>query len=412
MGQCKELMIERENAYNKGYITPQRSCKTVCKKHFENSYLARYIQDNGHLGTCSYCGNHVKVMDLADFMDYVGNRLVSYLGPMDNEGLYLASSFMDDDEKIPGFVKRGPYIAPADAEYYEDVWELMGDYELETSNKELYEDIANCFNVDNWIRRDPTALLMKDELLFSWQHFSHLVKNKLRYTFFRHDEYYQDINGNPYKDIDIIAEVANMVRLLERIIPTGTKIHRGRPEDDKAPFTNFSDLTSPPVCAAKCNRMSPYGISMFYGSFDSNTPTNEIYNYLSDKSKHIYIGAFKTKRDLKVIDLCNIPSPNFWMDDKDDWQKYAFLHSFHEEISKPIGSNDEELEYIPSQVFSEYLRFIQKSKDGSLYDGIIYRSSLTGQKNVVLFYDNKASENILELTSVSCHLKKVEDMQE
>lgn len=398
MGQCKERQIEIEQAYSKGYIYPKHNHKAVCAKHFSNQYLAKYINKNGYAGICSYCGHHTTVLNMTDFMDYVGNRLVDYLGPMDNEDLYLANSFMDkDEEEIPGFVKRGPYIVPFDTEYYEDVYDLVNDYGLVTTDDSLNEDIASCFNVDYWIRRDPTALLMKDELLFSWQNFASLVKNKLRYTFFRHDEYYQDANNSPYKETDILAEVATMVKLLEENIPAGEKLYRGRPEDDKAPFSKFSELTSTPVCAAKSNRMSPHGISMFYGSFESNTPVKEIFNYLKDKSTHIYLGEFMTKRDLKVINLCNIPSPNFWMEDKDDWQRYAFLHSFHEEISKPIGSNDEELEYIPSQVFSEYLRFIQKSKDGSPYDGIVYRSSLTEKKNVVLFYDNKSSEKILEL---------------
>lgn len=107
-------------------------------------YLARYVRENGYAGICSYCGVHTMVIDLTDFIDYVGNRLVDYLGPMDNEGLFLDSSFMDDDG-IPGFIKRGPYITPADAEYYENIYQYMEDYKLITYNNKLNEDIANCF---------------------------------------------------------------------------------------------------------------------------------------------------------------------------------------------------------------------------------------------------------------------------
>lgn len=146
--------------------------------------------------------------------------------------------------------------------------------------------------------------------------------------------------------------------------------------------------------------MNPKGISMFYGSFDENTPIREIYNYLVNKNTKIYLGEFATTKELYVIDLCSVPVPDFWMGENDDWQKYAFLRDFHNEISKPVNPKDEDLDYIPTQVFSEYLRYIQKTDDGKAYDGIIYKSSLTGNKNLVLFYDNLTSAGILELKNI------------
>ena len=34
-------------------------------------------------------------------------------------------------------------------------------------------------------------------------------------------------------------------------------------------------------------------------------------------------------------------------------------------------------------------------------DGIIYQSSLTGERNVVLFYDNETSANVLQLNNIT-----------
>ena len=95
------------------------------------------------------------------------------------------------------------------------------------------------------------------------------------------------------------------------------------------------------------------------------------------------------------------------MKSKDDWQAFLFLKLFHNEISKPISADKSELEYIPTQAFSEYLRFIQRAKDGSHFDGIIYKSSLVGTDNIVLFYDDKTSANILELISVEEKICKI-----
>jgi hypothetical protein len=382
------------------YNSPKSGEKFVCSSHFNNKYLRLYINNKGQIGECSYCSKRGTVIDMSDFINYVGDRITNYIGPVDDEGLYLSKSFFDDDDEvIPGIDKFGDYAIPSDAERYENVNEVMEDYDLVTDNDVLNDDIANCFNVDYWIRRDPMGLLMKDELMQLWMKFSNLVKTKLRYTFFRSAEYYDGLYHG--LESDIIAEVSNMVGKLEETIDVGTMLYRGRPEDNDAPFEKFESLTAPPAQFAKENRMSPYGISTFYGSFDDCTPIKEIKNYLDDKSKKIYLGEFEVTRQLKVINLCAIPSPDFWMDNKDDWQQYAFLHNFHTEISKPVGvSANPKLEYIPTQVFCEYLRYIQKSKDGKPYDGIIYSSAMTKDKNVALFFDNKTSSNVLKLNKV------------
>ena len=50
-------------------------------------------------------------------------------------------------------------------------------------------------------------------------------------------------------------------------------------------------------------------------------------------------------------------------------------------------------EYVPTQIFTEYIRFMNNCH----IDGIVYRSSLTGRKNIVLFYDNETSDQVLQL---------------
>lgn len=404
MGRCKELQLEEYAKWSRVYNPPEPGEKFTCASHFGNKYLRRHVECNGHLGTCSYCGESKTVMDMADFIEYTGNRITSYIGPIDDECMPSANSYVDKEDGedgILGWSVRGLYLAPTKAEYYEDTQEVMVNYDLVTDNDDLNEDIAKCFNVDRWIRKDPTAMPLHEELYWDWSNFSHMVKTKLRYSFFRSQEYSKGSGEFIAPGSDIIGETASLVRSLEDTIDVGTLLYRGRPEDEQAPFKDFTSLTAPPVKAAKENRMSPYGISMFYGSYDEDTPTKEIKNYLKDKGKKIYLGEFEVTRTLKVINLCDIPQPDFWMEKDGAWQIFAFLHAFHEEISKPVGTNDPKLEYIPSQVFCEYLRHIQKAKDGSSYDGIVYSSAMTREKNVVLFYDNKTSEGILQLNEIS-----------
>ena len=57
------------------------------------------------------------------------------------------------------------------------------------------------------------------------------------------------------------------------------------------------------------------------------------------------------------------------------------------------------MDYIPSQVFTEYLRLMFKDKDDNKIDGLIYNSSKVGSKNIVLFYNQEQSHNVVKLIS-------------
>ena len=95
------------------------------------------------------------------------------------------------------------------------------------------------------------------------------------------------------------------------------------------------------------------------------------------------------RRDLNVLDLTELPSPiTFWLD---GFEEIAFLKAFHEEITRPIKRDNRiHSEYVPSQVFTEFLRYMFKGVQ--LY-GMIYNSSLDGEKDIVLFCNQKESFN-------------------
>lgn len=396
MGLVKEMMIQMEEDRIRGYSVPDMGEKFLCTHHFSNPYLSGFIATNGVSGYCSYCGHEGTVIDLAVFVEYIGKRLAEYLEDINDAGLFLESMlYDDDDEEIPGLIRRCGYIAPADADFYESTEEAMVDFDLVPDSDSLYEDIASNLYLGDKIRRDPTSPLLSDELSFLWHQFSSLVRYRQRYTFFRSSLFQEDLRQSSNALSDILAELSGLVQLVERTLPMGSRLYRCRPAMPSDTIEGFNDVTAPPAKFAKANRLSPTGISMFYGSFDEDTPLAETLNY-ANTSQVIYRGAFKTKKDLSVIDLCRIPKIDFWM--PSGWQEYSFLHDFHEEISKPIGKEDNpDIEYIPSQIFTEYLRHLCKASSGEPYDGIIYQSSLTKKENIVLFFDNKSSASILEL---------------
>ena len=389
-------MEEHEASVARGYSIPESGERFLCPYHFENTYLKDFIRNKGIDGSCTYCGRKGLVIDFAEFVNFVGVKLSDYLEDIDAAGLPSAKAFYDDDDdEIPGFARRGYYIAPADVEYYASNEEAMYDFGLISDLDELNDDLSSHLFLQDKIRRDPTSLLLSEELSFLWKQFCNLVKKQQRYTFFKSPLFDKAaIESSTHGLFDILSELGNLVHLAEEILPSNTVIYRCRPANNTDVVSGFRDLTAPPASCAKSNRMSPAGISMFYGSFEKETPIKEIQHY--SEAPLVYVGKFRTTRPLLIINLCSVPDADFWM--PSGWQEYSFLNSFHQEISKPIRPDDvDDIEYVPSQVFTEYLRYLCKNSQGEYYDGIIYRSALTNNKNVVLFYDQESSSQILEL---------------
>lgn len=80
----------------------------------------------------------------------------------------------------------------------------------------------------------------------------------------------------------------------------------------------------------------------------------------------------------------------------------SFLNSFHKDITRPLLNDAKEaIEYIPSQIFTEYLRWMFTDKKGRNIDGLMYRSSKTQNANVVLFCNNENSRKWLKLENLS-----------
>ena len=77
------------------------------------------------------------------------------------------------------------------------------------------------------------------------------------------------------------------------------------------------------------------------------------------------------------------------------------MRIFHNEITKRIKPDDRiHTEYVPSQVFTEYLRYMFKLEGEIDVDGLIYKSSVSESKCVVLFCNQKDSRDYVDLLKV------------
>jgi hypothetical protein len=141
-----------------------------------------------------------------------------------------------------------------------------------------------------------------------------------------------------------------------------------------------NDLGPPPEEKASQNRMSPLGIPMFYAASNAETAKLEI-NELSGT-----IAKFEQLTDMKIIDFCSVPIiPSiFDRENRSHIMEIKFIIDFIADITKPVKKIKDKtihLEYIPTQVLTEYFRFLYEDK----IDGIKYPSSYDQGENIVLF---------------------------
>jgi hypothetical protein len=295
-------------------------------------------------------------------------------------------------------------------------------------NDKLYWDIANAFDDDSWVPINHCSLRYNDALRMGWQKFSHSLKHECRYFFHeKRDDIY-----NPSESIDTV-EILHHLKdsinelCLIQVISQGTNIFRAHISGLDEKLSGAERLGSPPVAYAKLpNRMSPAGISMFYGAYDINVAITETYKP-TPKEKKATVAKFCPTRDLNVIDLSNVlPVPSiFDSQNRDKRERIKFINDFIMDISNPIDREEKShVDYVPTQVVCEYLKVAfdvqhqrlrgnevlatdsfleQVEPNAKSIDGLIYSSAQhDGGKAIVLFIDNtgcgeKGSGKLLEL---------------
>lgn len=393
MGRVKELYIEMmEN----GFELPLSGEKFVCAHHFQDPYLSAYVSEHSVEGTCTYCGRQGHVADMSDVISHIGFVVKMHFNSIDDENLPLASTFFDDsEEEIPGIKRLGCYAAPAGTDDYISTSDLLESLNVWTDNAALNEDLDNIFIDQSWIKKDAFEPWKNERMTWQWNRFSDLVKTSRRYTFWKFAP--SDENEEPL--IDILHDLGEsiVVANLIKTLPVGTILFRVRSLSMVNQPYGFNDITSAPDGVGGQCRMSPAGVSMFYGAYDKETSLAESLKC----SIHVanLVGMFRTKLPLRVVDLTLLPNyVSIWMN---SWESVLFLKSFHADITQPIRDNKENIDYVPSQVFTEYLRWMFRDRDGSSIDGVVYQSCKTESKNIVLFCNQVKSAEWLQLDNYS-----------
>lgn len=378
--------------------------KFVCEDCVGDEFLKSVIRANATEKKCDYCGR---------------NSEESIAAPVEVviEPIFKTLKYHYEEPLHAGLPRDGEWL---DEIRIRSTREAL--YELDVDEGPLLEDIVEAISNDDWYpcaQGDWLSEHQHKRLRVSWERFSQLIKHRSRFFFLSAETTEEELDEQTYSPEDLLNKITVFAETLGLIktVASNTELFRVRLSDYSSTFfTSFADLGPPPAEKAGAGRMNPIGISYFYLSFEQETALAEVVNRPPCNAS---IGKFSNTSELRYLDLSELPStPSIFDRSKaEEREGLLFLKSFVEAISKPTEKNGREhIEYLPSQVVSEYFAQVYRDPEGRQIDGIAYPSAVRpGGKNLVIFPRNSYEEewtDRIELTNASgLHLKTWADVK-
>jgi len=133
---------------------------------------------------------------------------------------------------------------------------------------------------------------------------------------------------------------------------------------------------------------------MFYGANEAATAFEETIDLKTMSGRTARAAKFSAVVPLALLDLTEIPRPESYFSSSWDRERRgarAFLQAFADTVSEPISRDRKyHLEYVPTQVFTEFIRYELKTGCVKQFHGIKYKSS---RKNGGICYAIFADQN-------------------
>ena len=357
------------------------SAKKVCSSCMSDVHLRAFVVESGERTCCDYCGKTTEpTVSIGDLFDHLMPHVWSeYDRP---EGVLPL-----DDESASGFFFE---------ELMLDVHDVF--YDLGISEQEsLVDDLATLLSDETnyLVKRHGVAPSGVEQLTHIWKEVQVSVRSKSRYGLVP----LSDPWGEPLEMLEALGKLASAVVVARafKVLAPGQSLFRVRFLSAGGPPNSPREMGPPPPKVARQSRMSAAGVPAFYLATSPQVAIAETY----DKSKpHStgYLAEFETVQQLRLIDLASVERiPLFGSLDADARDRTEFLLQFAKDISRPIPRDDRiHIDYAPTQLVTEYIRWHLTVEGGRKCDGVIYPSSHHNEGvNVVLFCDLIQDEGVV-----------------
>ncbi|MGW8847772.1 HEPN-associated N-terminal domain-containing protein [Streptomyces xiamenensis] len=343
-------------------------------------------------------------------------------GCVDDYALQAALSAAQDDDAVCSFCQRSGaagldvllerFVAAMHNEYrsaddegvfYDSTeggyeWDVLDTWEVVESfggadvlvTDGLFEAVGSAIIDKPWVPVDFIAPRRDEALRDGWNRFREQVQYRTRYVFWLRQEEEEHLGRGEISAARILDHVGDLVDRLGLVkeLPAGTCLWRALTHEEPALEWNAQRLgTAPRQYARQANRMSPAGIPMFYGAIDAETAIRE--TSLRSEAPWATAAVFQTSAACSVVDFTNLPPvPSaFDLERAADRRSLMFLRDFAAELTAPPRSTYEQIDYVPTQVVTEYLLHVFRPQ--APVSGLLYTSSLTGKTATVLDVANE-----------------------
>lgn len=366
----------------------------VCANHIDEKAIRLFINRTGEVEECSYCGYRKKVVELEILMDFITDAIMH---------------FYTDPGNFMSYNSKEGYLGNV----YDGSELLNEQFELVINDNVLFKDIHDSIDFSRaWANEYEYYDDEADFRYEDWVGFQNIVKHRSRFLFSSKRNI--NFNSGVFSINGFLKLVGKQIRQMRMLtsLDKGIALYRCRQHEYKNEVTEAVHICSPRIeHAIYPNRMSPAGISMFYAAFEPETAENETLDPASLEKPFYSIAEFRTKNELNLIDLSKVPDmPSRFEQRK--WDVYyliAFLRAFVEDFTKGIKKDGKiHVEYVPTQILTEYFRYEFSKAGAKPIDGIIYPSSKNPGKNAcVLFMDHETSLLDLKFNPAALKVRKL-----
>lgn len=347
------------------------NCCTEC---FSSNYLKDIINRNNTIGDCDFCDSQkVSIYNPAELSLIFQNILDLYSVHPDSINSIETQIEIDFQNKI--FSEK---IGLNTKLLLQNI--VKDDYNTYQS---LFENnvVLTCSNL-------PESVDIIKPLQISWERFADEIKTTNRFHI------------QNTLDLEKLQELLNRYK---KPINKGKKFYRAR-ISNKEGFEK-SEMLNPPADKAKAGRANPTGISYLYLADQIKTTLYEARASLFD---YVTVGEFRAKDDIRVINLRGDTYDPVLLAEQEELEDFLihlpFITTLETNLSKPRRRSDNELDYLPTQYLSEFIKSIG-------FDGVEFQSSLfSGGYNLAIFTPDKfecISVDVFEIENIDLKEKKV-----
>jgi hypothetical protein len=329
------------------------------------------VLENPSSSVCDFCGNVGVTSPVVDLFEYMLETISrDWAASGESDQVPFSHEFRDD-----------PMFQPDEFETEQLLTKLgepLGDGPLRDSFCQALPTA--------WSHNDTWTGTRRQNLEWGWQDFSATLKNEKRYTTVRAPRIETSWGSDtpPHKMLDHLANVIEQTGLVRPL--QERNLFRARKHGPGQPLASQEHLGAPAPQYAEAQRMSPAGISFFYGSADVETCLAEIRGLSGELAT---VGRWRIKTPLVVLDLMDLPEVPSVFDSLygDIRDLVGFIQWFVGEITRPVLAHDRpSVDYVPSQAVAEFIRFELEGTDQAGIAGVRFPSvARTGGVNVALF---------------------------